>query len=111
MNDKMKKEKRNCEIRSKGNGKAGKLAVRPKYRRNGNVARLAKVVRDKINVMIQDGVSYTAIVANLGKKGKGLDISNLSRWKSGGYQDWLAEQAFIARVRARQETPSDLTRN
>src|SRR5438105_15415100 len=100
MHENMKKEKRSC-ARRKPKGKAGKLAARPKYRRNGNVARLAKVVRDKINVMIQDGVSYNAIVANLGKKGKGLDISNLSRWRSGGYQDWLAEQAFIARVRAR----------
>src|SRR5437868_5099842 len=81
------------------------------YRRNGNVARLAKETRDKINMMIRDGVPYAGIIEKLGPEGKELDISNLSRWKDGGYQDWLVEQAFITRVRARQETPGDLTRD
>ena len=81
------------------------------YRRNGNVARLAKETRDKINGMIRDGIPYKGIIEKLGPEGKELDKSNLSRWKDGGYQDWLAEQAFITRVRAWQETPGDLTRD
>src|SRR6266436_5471586 len=89
----------------------GKAMEQGGYRRNGNVARLPKEARDKINVMIQDGVSYAGITEKLGPEGNELDISNLSRWKDGGYQDWLAEQAFITRVRARQETPSELTRD
>jgi len=80
-------------------------------RHNGNVARLPKLLRDKVNTMLLDGVTYPALIKNLGADGKGLIPSNLSRWKNGGHQDWLAEQAFIARVRARQETPSDLTRD
>jgi len=79
-----------------------------RYRRNGNVARLRKGVRDRINVMIEDGVEYGEIIERLGEEGKGLDKSSLSRWKNGGYKDWLAEQAFIARLRARQETPAAL---
>jgi hypothetical protein len=89
----------------KGKGELGK------YRRNGNVARLPKAVRDRINVMIQDGLPYKKIIQSLGEDGKGLGISNLSHWKDGGYQDWLVEQAFIARTRARQETPAELVRN
>lgn len=81
-----------------------------KYRRNGNVARLAKEVRDRINVMIRDGVPYREIIEGLGKDGQELCISSLSRWKDGGYQDWLVEQAFIERIRARQETPGELVR-
>src|SRR5437773_4525183 len=64
-------------------------------RRNGNVARLPKTIRDKINLMLQDGLTYAAIIDQLGEDGKGLVISNLSRWKDGGYQDWLLEQSFI----------------
>lgn len=80
------------------------------YRRNGNVARLPKEVRDRINEMIQDGVPYRVIVEKLGEEGKEVSISGLSRWKDGGYQDWVVEQAFIARTRARQETPGELVR-
>jgi hypothetical protein len=87
-----------------------KPSIRPKYRRNGNVARCPKALRDKINVMIQDGLSYRAIISALGPQAMPLTPSTLSRWKKGGYQDWLAEQVFIARTRARQETPSDLVR-
>ena len=81
------------------------------WRHNGNVARLPKDVRDKINSMIQDGLTYPAIIQNLGEQGKHLNVVNLSRWKKGGYMDWLAEQAFIERTRARQETPAQLVRD
>ncbi len=80
-------------------------------RRNGNVARLGKAVRERINEMIEDGVPYLQIVERLGEDGKGLSESNLSRWKDGGYKDWLAERAFIERTRARQETPGELVRD
>jgi|ERR1051326_1265931 hypothetical protein len=79
-------------------------------RRNGNIARLPKTVREKINLMIQDGVTYASIIEQLGEDGKGLAISNLSRWKDGGYQDWLLEQSFIGQIRDRLESASDLTR-
>ena len=39
---------------------------RPTSRRNGKVARLPKVVRDRVNVMIQDGVPYLGIIEKLG---------------------------------------------
>ena len=97
-----------------GTGESERLEKVPEagvYRRNGNVARLPKAVRNRINEMIQDGMSYREIIERLGEEGKGLDISNLSRWKDGGYQDWLAEQAFIVRTRARQEMPGELVKD
>src|SRR4051794_11128569 len=78
-------------------------------RRKGNVARLPKAVRDKINVMIQDGVPYAAIIKQLGDDGKGLCNSNLTRWKDGGYQDWLLEQTWLADTRAKQESAADVS--
>ena len=74
------------------------------WRHNGKVARLPKDLRDKINLMIQDGVTYPAILQNLGEAGKGLNIMNLSRWKDTGYKDWLLEQTWLDQTRARQET-------
>ncbi len=85
-------------------------ALEKERRRNGNVARLPKAVRDRINRMIEDGVPYAEIIESLGEEGKGLDKWNLTRWKEGGYRDWLAERAFIERIRARQETPQELVR-
>src|SRR5207244_8759137 len=41
-------------------------------RHNGNVARLPKLVRDKVNTMLLDGVTYPALIKNLGADGKGL---------------------------------------
>src|SRR5437899_2967688 len=79
-------------------------------RHNGNVAHLPKGVRDQINLMIQDGLTYPAILKQLGQHAKKLNTVNLCRWRKGGYQDWLAEQAFVQRIRARQETPNVLVR-
>src|SRR5216110_3091 len=58
--------------------------------------------------MIQDGVSYSGIIKRLGEDGKGLCISSLSRWKDGGYKDWLLEQTFLADTRVKQESASDV---
>jgi hypothetical protein len=68
------------------------------HRPKGKVARLPKHIRDEINVMIRDGLSYPAIIANLKQRGQPelLTISeqNLSNWKNGGHQRWLCEQEW-----------------
>jgi hypothetical protein len=61
--------------------------------------------------MIQDGFTYPAIIQSLGDAGKELNAVNLTRWKDGGYQDWLLEQIFVADTRTRQESASDLSRD
>src|SRR5579859_8186624 len=93
------------------NQPAQKPADELDWRRNGNVARLPKPLRDKINSMILDGVPYPAIIHSLGDSGQHLNCMNLTRWRKGGYKDWLAEQSFIERTRARQETPAELVRD
>jgi hypothetical protein len=77
-------------------------------RANGKIARLPKPVRDQISHWLLDGVSYPDIIQRLGQHGKGLTSDNISQWKKRGHQDWLVEQAFIERTRARQETPGEL---
>jgi hypothetical protein len=59
---------------------------------NGKVARLPKEVRDRINQMMCDGLTYRQIIVALGEAGKHLTEQNLSNWKSGGYTRWLRAQ-------------------
>jgi hypothetical protein len=80
-------------------------------RANGKIARLPKPIRDQINHWMLDGVSYPDIIQRLGEQGKDLKPDNLSQGKKRGHQDWLVEQAFIERTRARQETPGELVRD
>jgi hypothetical protein len=85
------------------------------HRRNGNVARLPKSVRDVINEMLRDGFSYPAIIKKLKTLKPPLPYkiseSNLSNWKAGGYQDWLKEQLWLEQTRARQEIALDMVRD
>lgn len=78
------------------------------YTRKGKVARLAKAVRDKINVMLLDGTPYAEIITNLAEDAKGLNESNLTRWVQGGYKDWLKEQHRLEETRVKQEVAMDL---
>lgn len=78
-------------------------------RRNGKVARLPKTLRDRINKMIDDGIPYAQIIEQLGEDGSGLSISNISRWKEGGYKDWLQEQTWLWEARGRRESASELS--
>src|SRR5882724_40972 len=80
-------------------------------RANGKVARLAKPIRDQINDWLLDGISYPDIIERLGEQGKNLKPDNLSQWKKREHQVWLAEQAFLAQTRARQESTADLVRD
>jgi hypothetical protein len=78
------------------------------HRRKGTVARLPKTIRDQINKLIDDGVTYAAIIKQLGDSGKLLKIGHLSEWKKGGYQDWLKEQQWREDTRAKHEAAADL---
>jgi len=78
------------------------------HRRTGKVARKPKLIRDRINQMLLDGVPYAEIASSLGPDGSDLDDRILSRWKSGGYQDWLREQQKVDVARLEQEFASDL---
>jgi hypothetical protein len=82
--------------------------ISPGNRRTGKIARKPKEVRDRINHMLLDGVSYLDIIAALGDDGKDLNEDNLSRWRTGGYQEWLREQDRIADQERKRERASDL---
>jgi hypothetical protein len=78
------------------------------HRRNGKVARLPKELRELVNVMLNDGAPYPVIVQKIAEHGHDLNPDNLSRWHSGGYQDWLREQSWLEEMRHRLDFASDI---
>jgi hypothetical protein len=68
------------------------------HRGKGKIARLPSAVRNQVNTMILDGVSYPEIRRKLIEAGHSEfeDISekNISTWKTAGYQHWLREREW-----------------
>ena len=77
-------------------------------RRRGKIARLPLKLRELINLMLRDGVPYAKISHKLAEHGHTLDKDNLSRWHTGGYQDWVQEQAWLDEMRARLEFATEV---
>ena len=75
----------------------------PQKRRTSKIARLPKLVRDKLNHLLEDCLSYRAIIKELGPSAKGLIERNISSWHHGGYKDWLIEQQWREDTRLRHE--------
>src|SRR2546427_9700697 len=76
-----------------GTGENENESEEPGYHhaRNGNVARLPKNVRDRLNWLILDGNTYRQVIEKLGEEGKGLNEEDIRTWKRGGYKEWLVE--------------------
>ncbi len=77
-------------------------------RRTSKVARLPRKLRELVNVMLSDGVPYAVIIKRMARRGHHLNHDNLSRWFTGGHQDWLKEQAWLEEMRARLDFASDI---
>jgi hypothetical protein len=77
-------------------------------RPNGKVGRLPKTLRDQLNQMILDGVSYPDIIARLGDAGKDLKPDNISQWKKRGYQDWLLYHEWLEDISCKSEFSNDI---
>ena len=76
--------------------------------RTGKIARLPREIREQLNRRLQDGEMGNRLVEWLNsmpetKKvlaadfgGRDISVQNLTEWKQGGYQDWLARQELLA---------------
>ena len=71
--------------------------------RTGKIARLPSAVREELNRRLDEGVSGKALVAWLNALpevqailraqfgGQPINAVNLTKWRQGGYRDWLIE--------------------
>ena len=72
--------------------------------RNGKIARLPKPVRDQLNALLAEGLPGYKLIEWLNRRpevqevltaeffGEPVSHMNLTRWKQGGYQDWVLQQ-------------------
>jgi len=88
-------------------------------RRTGKIASLPKVLRDQVNVMLRDGVTYAAISSFLEQHDQaGINAENISHWFKGpgdaedgsGFKDWLKEQSRLEDMRIKREFALDVVR-
>src|SRR5436309_1131263 len=77
--------------------------------RQGKVARLPNEIRNLVNTMLNDGCPYPAIVRRLGHPG--LIVHNISRWRKGGYEDWLGAQEKSDLEKLRAESTADAVKH
>jgi hypothetical protein len=88
--------------------------------RKGKVARLPQEIRERICLLMADGITDVKIAETLNAdpaveaaladyQGGGVKAvavitdGNLSEWRQGGYQDWLGDQSKVRRVRVLAE--------
>lgn len=84
--------------------------------RTGKVARLPAAIRDQLNQRMNDGVPASDILEWLNQlpevqtvlqehfKGEAISEMNITRWRFGGYQDWLNHQESLDFFSSLQDT-------
>ena len=78
-------------------------------RRIGKVARLPHAVREEVNQQLEGGKTYNEIIDWLTTNGHpGFNEMNISRWKDGGFQDWVSLQQQMDALQANLETAKAL---
>lgn len=81
-------------------------------RRKGKIARLSKELRDVVNLMLLDGVTYAQIAVELEKRGQtGFNGQNISNWHAGGYVDWLKQHERLEQLRLQRDAAIDLVKD
>lgn len=88
--------------------------------RTGKIARLPRDLRNQLNRRMADGEPGIRLVEWLNSlepvrqvlaqdfSGREISVQNLSEWKQGGYQDWLARQETLACARELAGEASEL---
>src|SRR6266446_2457730 len=74
------------------------------------IARLPKVTRDMLNVMLDDSLPYHVILDELGEAAQGLSAGGLAQWVKAGYADYLKERQTLEDVKTESEFAADLLR-
>lgn len=91
--------------------------------RNGKIARLPKKIRDQLNRRLENAEPGAQLVEWLNTlpgarkilreqfKGEAISEQNLSRWKEGGFQDWLRHKESIEQMRWMVEQSDELEKD
>lgn len=79
--------------------------------RTGKIARAPFEVRTRVNEMLRDGATASAVIKFLESKDIfGVVEQNVTNWRQGGHQDWLREQERLSDMAARREFAMQIVR-
>ena len=93
----------------------------PTTTRKGKIARLSRTIREQLNERLDDGQPGSVILPWLNAlpevaailtqhfDSQPVNDQNLSDWRLGGFQDWLAAKEERNRIRALSEYAAELT--
>lgn len=86
------------------------LAPRPRPKQPSKLAALPKQIRDQVNSMLDEDVSYANIVQWLAEHGfPGFNRQNIYLWARGPYKDWKFETERLANQALQRKWLLDLT--
>lgn len=78
----------------------------------GKVAQLPSDIREQVNQMLFEGVTYQKIADQLRDLGHpGFNVQNIGRWQQHGHQQWLAQQSHSEDAKLFVEAAADLVKN
>ena len=79
--------------------------------RTGKIARAPYAVRQTVNGMLRDGATAGEVIKYLAGQGiSGVNEVNVTNWRQGGFQDWLAEQARLEEMAFKREFALEIVR-
>jgi hypothetical protein len=88
--------------------------------RTGKIARLPRLIRNRLNQRLDDGEEGKKLVRWLNRlpevravmaesfEGKPVSEQNLSEWKAGGFAEWVQRQEFLGQARELAEDAEEL---
>src|SRR5215467_9632915 len=68
-------------------------------RPRGKIVRLAPSVREKINLLLDEGLTYADIIRRLETDAPGLTKNDICSWYKSGFQDWIKNQLWLEETR------------
>lgn len=84
------------------------VPLTPRHRPRGKIHRLPFKIRDDLNRLMDDGLTYKEIISALGEPGSKLTEMDLSRWYASGHQDWIKNQIWLEETRTRLDMAVDV---
>ena len=75
------------------------------------IPRLARIVREEISRMLNQGVSAEAILAKVkaGDEGSQLTLDDITNWQKTGHQEWLEERERLADLERVRDFAQEIT--
>ena len=79
------------------------------HRRTGKIARLPEEIREQVNEYLSQGWEYSRIIEWLTQQGHpGINLPNLTKWKQGGYEDWLRHAERLDELELKLQYATDV---